>query len=231
MQIKEKILKKILVGSDLITQKNFDSAKKIAQEKKEPLEEVIIDQRFISDPELGHLISDYIGFPFINLKKRKLDKKILNILPEIVARKQQTIVFGKTKKGIKVAFLHPENLEMREFIERKVGESVIPFYATRRDITESLRYYRKDIEEEFEKIIKKSLQELEKTRKGSKEEPLPIIKSIDLILNYGYDNRASDIHIEPYAKETVLRYRIDGILHDILTFSITLDKLTSVFIK
>ena len=54
MQITEKILKKILVDSSLITQKNFDSAKKIAQEKKEPLEEVIVDQRFISDPELGH---------------------------------------------------------------------------------------------------------------------------------------------------------------------------------
>lgn len=217
MQITEKILKKILVDSDLIKQKDFALAKKIAKEKKEFLTDAILDQRLISDAELGQLIADYIGFPFVSLSKTRINREILTILPEIVAKKQKAIIFNQDKEGIKIALNQPENLEIREFIERKTGQKVIPYYATQRDITESLKYYRKGIKKEFEEIIKKSLEEIQKIQEKPTAEPLPVIKAIDLILNYGYDNRASDIHIEPYVKETVLRYRIDGILYDVLT--------------
>lgn len=217
MLITEKILKKILVDSGLIQQKHFALAKKIAKEKKETLQDAILNQRLISDEELGQLIADHIRSPFINLRKTKINREILTILPETVAKKQKIIIFDKDKKIIKVALNHPENLETREFIERKTGLKVIPYYATERDIAESLRYYRKGLKEEFEEIIKKSAQELKKTQKKPGTESLPTIQAVDLILHYGYNNRASDIHIEPYAKGTVLRYRIDGILHDALT--------------
>ncbi len=217
MEITGKILKKIFVDSGLINQKKFSLAKKIAKERKESLTNVILDQRLISDEELGQLIADYLGFPFVNLRKIEINREILTILPEIVAKKQEIIIFDRNQKGIKVAFRQPENLEIREFIERKTGDKVIPYYATKRDIQESLKYYRKEIKTEFEEIIKKSLEELKKTHKRPTDEPLPIIKAMDLILHYGYDNKASDIHIEPYKNETVLRYRIDGVLHDVLT--------------
>jgi len=214
MRITKELLKKILVNSDLISQKDFNLAKKEAQEKKEPLEEIILNKRWVSDEELGGLIADETGFPFINLRKIRLDKKILEIVPEIVAKKQEAIPFEKTKEGTKIAFTQPENLEFREFIERKTGQKVLPYFATKRDILGALRYYRREIKKEFEEILAKALEELKKTTKA---EPLPIIKMVDLILNYGHENRASDIHIEPYQKKTVLRYRIDGILHDFLT--------------
>ena len=214
MRITEQLLKKILVDSGLISQKTFNLAKKEAQERKETLTEAVLNQRLISDEELGSLIADESGLPFINLRKVKIDREILEIIPGIVAKKQEAIVFEKTKEGIKVAFTQPENLEFREFIERKTGLKVLPYFATKRDILGALRYYRREIKEEFEEILAKALEELKKTTKG---EPLPIIKMVDLILNYGYENRASDIHIEPYQKKTILRYRIDGILHDFLT--------------
>lgn len=217
MRITEKILKKILVDSRLLSQKNFALAKKIALEKKEPLQDVILDKRFITDEELGQLIADYIRFPFVNLKKTKINREILAILPESVAKRQKVIIFDETKNKIKVAFDQPENLEIREFLERKTGKKVIPYYATKRDVEESLKYYRKELKEELEEVVKKSLQEFGKDSKRLAGEHMPIIKAVDLILSYGYDNRASDIHIEPYANSTVLRYRIDGVLHDVLT--------------
>ena len=216
MQITEKVLQKILVDPGIISQQDFSFAKKIAQGKKESLLDIILDQRFVADEDLGRLISDYIGFPFVNLRKTKIKKDILYIIPEIVAKKHNAIAFEKTKEGIKIALINPENLEIREFIERKTGERVIPYYATDSDIRESFKYYRKDIKEEFEEIIQKSLHEFEKNQERPIKEPLPIIKAVDTILQYGYDNRASDIHIEPYGKKTVVRYRIDGVLHDVL---------------
>ena len=217
MKISESLLKKLLVNSKLISQKDFDLAKKEAGERRELLEEVIIEKGLISDEELGQLLADETGFPFINLRKIKIDREILEIIPEIVAKKQEIIAFDKMKDGLRVAMANPENLEAREFIERKTGQIVIPYFATEKDIQSSLKFYRKEIEEEFESLVGKTLAECEMKLEKPESLRLPIIKMIDLILNYGYENRASDIHIEPYPRKTILRYRIDGVLHDILT--------------
>ena len=213
MKFDEKFLKEILVDSNLVSEKDFNLAKKEAVEKNLNLEDLLIEKGLISDEELGQLMADKIGFPFVNLRKIKLNSEILEIVPEIVAEKKGIIVFDKTKEGLKVAMENPEDLEIREFIERKTGEKVIPYFTTRRMVRESLKFYGKEIKEEFEKIIQENIREFEKRKV---EPSLPIIKILDLILTHAYKNRASDIHLEPYAKKSILRYRIDGVLHDML---------------
>ena len=217
MKITEQILKKLLVDSKLISQRDFNLAKEEAKVKGELLENLIVEKDLVSDEELGKLLADEIGFPFINLRKVKIDRKILEIIPEIVAKKQEIIVFDKTKDGLKIAMAEPENLEIREFLERKTGLKVIPYFATKRDIRLSFKFYKKEIKEEFEELVGKTLEEFEKKLAKPETLRLPIIKMTELILNYGYENRASDIHLEPCREKTILRYRIDGVLHDVLT--------------
>jgi type IV pilus assembly protein PilB len=213
MKLDEKFLKEILVDSNLISERDFNLAKKEAVEKNLNFEDLLIEKGLISDEELGQLIADKIGSPFVNLRKIKLNSEILEIVPEIVAEKKGIIVFDKTKEGLKVAMENPGDLETREFIERKTGEKVIPYFTTKRMIRESLKFYGREIKEEFEKIVQENIREFEKRKV---EPSLPIIKILDLILTHAYKNRASDIHLEPYAKKSILRYRIDGVLHDIL---------------
>jgi type IV pilus assembly protein PilB len=213
MKLDEKILKEILVDSNLISERDFNLAKKEAIQKNLNLEDLLVEKGLISDEQLGQLIADKIGFPFVNLRKVKLRPEILEIVPEIVAEKKGIVVFDKGKEGLKVAMENPNDLEIREFIERKTGEKVIPYFTTRRMIKESLKFYGGEIKEEFERIIKENIKEFEK-RKA--EPSLPIIRILDLILTHAYKNRASDIHLEPYAKKSILRYRIDGVLHDVL---------------
>ncbi len=220
MKITERFLKKLLVDTELVSQKDFNLIEEEAKEKGIPLEELFTEKGLISDEELGQLIANEIGLPFVNLGKVSINKEILNIVPEIVAGKQKIIVFDRTKEGLKVAMAHPENLEIREFIERKTGEKVFPYFATAFNIRDSLKYYRKEIGEEFEEVIGKTLEELKKTEQIP--ESVPVIKLVDLVLSYAYENRASDIHIEPYIQKTILRYRIDGVLHDVLVLPKTI---------
>jgi type IV pilus assembly protein PilB len=216
MKINDEFLKKILVDSDLVSKGDFNLAEKESKARNKPVEEIIIEKGLVSDEELGKLIADEIGIPFINLQKVKIDKSVLDIVPEIVAKEQGIIVFQRTREGLEVAMSNPENPEIQEFIEKKTGEKVIPHFAAKRDIIATLKYYRKEIKEEFEDLIGKSIEEFEKADTRAPQS-LPITKIVGLILNYGYENRASDIHLEPYAQKTVLRYRIDGILHDVLS--------------
>jgi len=217
MEISENLLKKILVETDLISQKEFDLTKEKSQQNKEPLLDLIIERGLIQDEELGALIADEIKVPFINLRKQKIKKELLDIVPEVVAQKQLLIVFDRTSNGLKVAMVNPDNLEIREFIERKTGEKVIPYFVTRRDVQNAFKYYRKEIKEELEGLIGKALKDWEESQKTPQVLSLPVIKIIDLILNYGYENRASDIHLEPYRDKIIIRFRIDGVLHDVLT--------------
>jgi len=214
MKITDNLLKKILVDTGIISFKEFNSTKKEALSQKKEIDGLIIEKGLVSDEELGRLIADFIKIPFINLSRTKLERNILNIVPEIVAKKQEIIVFSRTKKGLKVAMAHPENLEIQEFIERKTGEKVIPYFATRFSIRDSLKHYKKDIKEEFEEIIGESIKELKNVK--AQHQSLPVRKMVETILSYGYENRASDIHIEPGGETTILRYRIDGVLHDVL---------------
>lgn len=215
MKITEEFLKKILVDSDLVSKSDFILAAEEAQKRNQKLDEILTEKGLVSDEELGQLIADETGFPFINLQKVKINKEVLEIVPEIMAKEQGIIIFERTKEGLEAAMLNPEELEIKEFIEKKTGEKVIPHFTTKRNILATLKYYRKEIKEEFEDLIGKSVEEFKKIEPRAPQS-LPITKIVDLILNYGYENRASDIHIEPYAKKTILRYRIDGILHDVL---------------
>ena len=217
MKITSDFLKKILVDAELISKEDFLLAQKEAQEKKENLQDILIERALLSDEQLSKLIADETGFPFINLEKIKIPREVLDIVPEIVAKKQNIIIFERTKDGLKAAMANPENLEIIEFIERKTGERVTPYFTSEKNISSVLKFYKKYIKEEFDEIIGKSLQEFEKTE-AKAPQSLPIIKIVELVLNYGYENRSSDVHLEPYKEKTVLRYRIDGVLHDVLTF-------------
>src|SRR3989344_6531742 len=103
MEISENLLKKILVETDLISQKEFDLTKEKSQQNKEPLLDLIVERGLIQDEELGALIADEIKVPFINLRKQKIKKELLDIVPEVVAQKQLLIVFDRTSNGLKVA--------------------------------------------------------------------------------------------------------------------------------
>jgi len=216
MEIDEVFLKKILVDAGIISTTDFDSAKKQSADQNQLLEDFLVERGLINDEQLGALIADEIGIPFVNLRKIKIPEEVLDIIPEIVAKTRGIIIFGRTTEGLKAALANPDDLEIREFIERKTGEKVFPYFATRRDINEALRFYKKELKEELEMLVGRSLKELQEKVNQPEAISLPVTKIVDLILTSGYENRASDIHLEPYVDKTVLRFRIDGVLHDVL---------------
>lgn len=208
-------LKTILVDSGLISADQFDSAQKEAAEKNIKVEDYLLEEGLITDEHLGRMTADYFRYPFVDLKKQAVSESVITIVPELVARSQQIIVFDKSKNGLKVAMSDPSNLEMAEWLKRKTGENVSVYYATPKDINDSFRNYQKDLGKTFDEIIREQT-DLVKNGKAKTEE-LPIIKIVDMIVKYAYENRTSDIHINPAESGTHVRFRIDGILHSVLT--------------
>src|SRR3990167_6699343 len=134
--------------------------------------------------------------------------------------------FKKNGNLLEVAMLDPEDLETIEFIKKKSDLKILPRLTNAASIKKVLSQYQKSLEAEFGDIIKNETEKTlisvaqEEGKEISEEdlkkiaEDLPIIKIVDTLLRHAILGRASDIHIEPMEKEVLVRYRIDGILHD-----------------
>ena len=228
MQVSSQQLKAFLLDKKLINRDTLSKAEKSAEKNKEILENVLIKEKLISEKELIKLKAYILGIPFIDLKQVDINLETLRIIPEPIARKNNIVAFKKTKDELEVAMLDPSDLQTIDFIKKKTNLKIKPKFTSRESIREVLKKYQKSLEAEFGEIIKKESQKTilpeMKLVEGKKDketvdlkkvaEELPIIKIVDTLIRHAILQRASDIHIEPSEKEVIVRYRIDGILHD-----------------
>lgn len=213
MEISNQKIKILVQNLDLIPQEKLDEVLAEAERDKKSLAALLVEKDLISDDQLGQIIADHLGYDFVDLDKVVIDDEVLRIIPEVMAKKQKVIAFGREQGGIKLAMVNPVNLGIINLIKKKTGQDIIPYYTTTDNVINALVQYRKGIQKEFSEIIKENVSA---AKKGAKPEDLPIIKIVDTIIEYAYENKASDIHIEPQEKDTLVRFRIDGILHDII---------------
>src|SRR3989338_4224919 len=211
MQLTPQQLETVFVKSGLLSEADFETAKKHSVDKKTPLQNILVEENFISDEHLGELLADYFGGKFVNLRKQEIVKDVLKIIPEAVARKQSIVCFKRDLVGLHAAMADPENAEIVSFLEKKTGLPVTAYYATERNI---------------ENLAGMSPEQVERQGKD-----LPVIRMMDALLDYAYDSRASDIHIEPQSGRTIVRFRIDGILHDIIDFPVSIHDLLITRLK
>lgn len=189
-----------------------------AEQQKKLLGDVLLDKNLLDQKDLLRLISDLVKVNYIYLSEVNIPEDVLKLIPEIVARKQFIIAFKKDEKGLHLAMLNPQDTQMVEFLEKKTGLPVIAYLALKPDILDALNLYVADVSTAFEKIIS---QNVVKAKQTDKAEP-PIIKIVDTIIWYAYQNKASDIHIEPLEDQSLLRFRIDGVLHDVTSLPLEL---------
>lgn len=230
MQVSSQQLKAFLLDKKLISKSQLDRADKIVKKTGKNLEDILLSEKFISEKKLIQLKAYILGIPFVDLKKIDIKPETLRIIPEPIAQKHNIVAIKKTKENLEVAMLDPADLQTIDFIKKKTNLKIKPRLTSPDSIKDVLKRYQKSLEAEFGDIIKK---EAKKTRlpkvslvKGRKEEEvdgkdlkkaaeeLPIIKIVDTLIKHAILQRASDIHIEPTEKEVIVRYRIDGILHD-----------------
>lgn len=133
------------------------------------------------------------------------------------------IPFEKNTTELKVATNNPKDFELLGALEKKTGLTIIPHYATKKDIKISLKAYNRDVNEKFNKLLKGALEDPTKI-----ESLKDASKILDTIILFAFQNNASDIHIEPHKEFVVVRYRVDGILQAIAELPIAvLDLLTT----
>jgi len=213
-----------MLDAGLVKEARFDAAVKKAKKQQKKIQDILLAEGLIKEEELLKLEAYILGIPFVNLEKERIQPEVLRIIPEPIARRHNIVAFRKRGRTLEVAMLDPEDLRTIEFIRKKADLKIVARLTTPEGIRNALKQYQKTLEAEFGEIIQKDAEIItpvgEKETTDEKEdlrkvaEELPVIRIVDTLMKHAVLQRASDIHIEPLEKEVVVRYRIDGILHD-----------------
>lgn len=231
MKVETKKLKLFLLDSGLITSKDITEAERRVKKTGEYLGDALVSDGKISEDDLRRLEAYILGIPFVGLEKEKIDFAILSLIPEPIARNHNIVAYRRNKNDLEVAMLDPEDLGTIDFIKKKANLKILPRLTNSKSIKSALSQYQESLQAEFSDIVKKEAESLTpasdhglnqnvgeegKNEKDLKKlaEDIPIVRIVDTLLKHAILQRVSDIHIEPMEREVLVRYRIDGILHD-----------------
>ncbi len=222
MHIEEKQLEDFILDSGLVSRADLDAAKKEAAEKKISIGKVLVAAGKLTDDDLRRTEAYIIGIPFIDLTTEKINFETLSLIPEPIARNHNVVAFRKNADSLEVAMLDTADLAAIDFVKKKVNLKILPRLTDAQSMKSALLQYQKSLKAEFGDIIAKEMGSVGAFKVGGESESdlkkmaedLPVVRVVDTLLKHAILQNASDIHIEPLENDVLVRYRIDGILHD-----------------
>ena len=206
-------LVEFLTSAEIVDNETIERGLNESEAEGVSLVEWLVSKDLVSAESLGGIVGDILGIPYVNLGREEIDTNIMKQIPETMARAQKIVVFGEDENNIKVAMAEPGNEVTVDLLGKKFGKNVEKYYATETDIEAAMQYYASNLAEDLDNILEAHIQ----SAKGNSAEDAPIIDLVDTIISYAAHSRASDIHIEPEREAALVRFRVDGILRDVVS--------------
>ncbi|MBA7498330.1 hypothetical protein ES704_01065 [subsurface metagenome] len=223
-----KFLSDILYEKGLITDEQLDRTLKIQRDNGNDLQKIIIDLDILKKYEMMLALADEIGVKYVNLDDINIEPTIVVLIPEEMARRHQLIAIDKDEKKLTVAMANPLDVFAHDELKIRLGYDINSVLSYGEDIDKALDEVF-GVTDEWDQVIGKIenmqvtvLKEEEKEAADisaiTESEEAPVIALVNLIILRSVKENASDIHIEPFGEDTLkVRYRIDGILHDVMS--------------
>lgn len=214
-------LEEILMTEGVLSPEQVSAIKLESINSGLPIESIIEQHKFASVEQIARAKASQLGVGFIKIADRSIDPEVLNLVPELVARRYKIIPFDKQDGYLYVAMVDPLDIQVVQFIEKKAGLRIKRFLALPDDIQKAINdQYSQNLTSDVVSALKEvdivgggqgqksTLDQTEVIREA------PVANIVTQLLEYAVKTKASDIHIEPEEDKTRVRYRIDGILHE-----------------
>jgi type IV pilus assembly protein PilB len=219
----------ILLKNKLVTQDNLEKAKDLQKRKGGSLGKILVERGYVTEKDLLLILSQELSIPPINLAKYNIDKGLIELVPERLARQYNVIPISKLGNRLSIAMADPLDIFAADDIKTLTGCEIDPVLATKKDIAEAINIAYGGTEEvadmsklaeeagleEDVQVVDKEAEKIDIDEMARESEKAPIVKIVDLIIKEALKRRASDIHIEPQYRDLRIRYRIDGNLQEV----------------
>lgn len=216
----------MLVKATLITKEQLQKALQQQETNGGRIGTNLVKLGFISEDDITSFLSRQYGVPSINLSHFDIDSAVIKLIPSEIAQKHQIIPINRTGSVLTVAMADPSNIFAIDDIKFMTGFKVEPVVAAETSIKNAInKHYdsagmvediMKDFDDKEVEALKEGEENINVAELGQAAEDAPVVKLVNLILTDAIKKGASDIHIEPYEKTFRVRYRIDGVLYEVM---------------
>ena len=221
MAIEKRRLGNILVNAGKITSFQLQEALKIQKSLGKKLGEILVDSNIITEDDIIEAIEQQTGIKKVDLNLIQFNRKAISLIPENLCEKYTLIPFGFENNKIKVALADPLNIFAIDDVAISTGFEIESFISRKEDIKKYIGIYYSS--QHVDNAVIQLSKESTKTLKSSKEafelnsdiNSAPVVKMVDYLFKNSVELKASDIHIEPFENEIIIRYRIDGKLRTV----------------
>ncbi|MFH1836903.1 MAG: ATPase, T2SS/T4P/T4SS family [Candidatus Omnitrophota bacterium] len=219
----------ILIEKDLLSKEQADESAREQKNSRISLQDVLIKKGSVSEENIAKAIAEQLDIPYVKLSEEKIDPQAAKMISEDMARHYKAIPVRIKGEALYVAFVSPLDLPARDEIRHVTGLEVRALVATEKEMTRALNQYYKVEEISKQALVDLRMQKLKTVKKADavkieeslgRKEDLPIVKLVSDIINGAINSKASDIHLESQDPDMIVRYRVDGILHDIMTIPV-----------
>ena len=209
----------LLVQADLLTQEQLEAALSEQAETQKSLGRILIDSGLVTEGDLVAMLSRQIGLEFVDLTETTVDPSAAGLISASLARRYQALPLGWEDDRLVLALADPSNVFAIDDIRTITKRELKVVVATRAAIIDAINKYHR-MDGEAESISAQAASELEAEEELSNVrevvEDAPIVKLVNMLISQAITDRASDIHIEPTERDLRVRYRIDGVLHEVM---------------
>jgi len=232
----------MLLKARLVTQEQLNKALEAQKVSGGKLGYNLVKMGFVKEDDITHLLSQQYGVPAINLREVQIDEPVIKLIPSEVAQKYLIMPVQRTGATLTIAMVDPTNVFAMDDIKFMTGYNVEPVVASEVAIKDAIdKYFGSSHQLELKKVMDQMAEtdteslelmeeeeELDLARLEAATEEAPVVKLVNLFLSDSIKRGASDIHIEPYEKEFRVRFRIDGVLYEVMNPPLKLkDAITS----
>ncbi len=219
MRKKTKQLGQILIEQGLITNDQLEAALAEQQRVPKSLGRILIDLRLIKENDLVRALAHQIGLDFVDLSEYPIDPSATVLIPEPVAKRYRALPIGERDGRLLVAMSDPANVYALDDIRTITGRDVEPVVATAADVNAAIQKY-SNMEGAVEQLAQEASDRSDETvdldLPATAVEDAPIVKLVHMLLTRAVGERASDVHIEPTERDVRVRFRVDGVLHEVM---------------
>lgn len=213
----------VLLKRGIVTEDQIEKARREAQKTGLPIDKAIVRLGYISDVDIAKTMADEMGVPYMDLKGYVIDPSVIKLLPEAVAKKFKVVPLFKVANSLTVAMANPHDiLAIDEIRKRSRFSTVDPVFSIKEDIEDAIKQYygvTGTVDEVIKGIPKPKgiVGEIGEEKLAELAEEAPVVKLVNLLIINAVKERVSDIHIEPEEDILRIRYRVDGVMHEVTT--------------
>ena len=218
MRKKTKQLGQILIEQGLISEQQLQEALDTQERVPKSLGRILIDLNLIREIDLVRALAQQIGLEFVDLGDFPVDPSSAALIPETVARRYRALPIAERDGTLLVAMSDPANVYALDDIRTITGREVQPVVATAGDVMAAIRKYN-NLGDQVEQLASEAsglAEEADLDMPDTAVEDAPIVKLVTMLLTRAVAERASDVHVEPTEKDVRLRFRVDGVMHEVM---------------